>query len=83
MKPRLISLWTLGLPLWLCPGQVDFSVYVTLHVEKQSAWVWGCAVVMKLEWMGDMDAGYRSVAHCSELDDKEYRDCLCSIGMRL
>lgn len=51
-------------------------------MEKWSAWAWGCAVVMKLEWMGDMDAGYPSVAHCSELDDKEYRDCLCSIGMR-
>lgn len=37
---------------------------------------------MNLEWMGDMDAGYPSVAHCNEHDDKEYRDYLCSIGMR-
>lgn len=42
----------------------------------------GCAVVMDLEWMGDTDAGYPSVAHCSERDDREHGDDLCSIGMR-
>lgn len=42
----------------------------------------GCAVVMDLEWMGDTDAGYPSVAHCGERDDREHGDDLCSIGMR-
>lgn len=41
----------------------------------------GCAVVMNLEWMGDTDAGYPFVAHCSELDDREHGEYLCSIGM--
>lgn len=42
----------------------------------------GCAVVMDLEWMGDTDARYPSVAHCGERDDREHGDDLCSIGMR-